>query len=185
MGAIWESTVGFVTGSHGMSLEGNALSQNSFDYVVIGGGSAGCVVASRLSENPQTRVALVEAGPASGPPEMSSANNLDAVSLLGSAVDWAFSTTPQTGLDGAVLGCPRGKVSGGSSSINGLLHVRGHASSYDAWAEQGATGWNYESMLPYLKRSEHVDGRSRHDRGVTGPMRIDESSATSPFARAL
>ena len=153
---------------------------NAFDYVVIGGGSAGCVLASCLSENTGMRIALLEAGASDGPESMSSAESIDAMKLWGSPVDWAFTTTPQTGLDGAVLACPRGKVLGGSSSINGLVHARGHASSYDAWENQGATGWNYEAMLPYLQCSEHTDGRDPSLRGTAGPMRIEEAPAASP-----
>lgn len=173
----------FIT--HEPNVFGILIMDNRFDYVVIGAGSAGCVVASRLSEHAGVRVALIEAGAGSGPAAMSSANNLDAIQLLGSSVDWGFTTTPQIALDGAILGCPRGKVLGGSSSINGMLHVRGHASSYDAWEAQGATGWNYETMLPHLKRSERTDGRAPNVRGTAGPMLIDEPPAASPLAHAL
>jgi choline dehydrogenase len=161
------------------------MTDNIVDYLVIGGGSAGCVVASRLFERTGMRVALLEAGAGSGPDVMYSGKPLDAFGLWGSPVDWAFTTTPQAGLDGAVLGCPRGKVLGGSSSINGLVHLRGHASSYDAWEKQGAVGWNYQTMLPYLKRSERADGRDPEFRGTAGPMRVGELPAPNSLARAV
>ena len=161
------------------------MADNIVDYLVIGGGSAGCVMASRLLERTGARVALLEAGASSGPEVMYSGNPLDAMGLWGSPVDWAFTTTPQAGLDGAVLGCPRGKVLGGSSSINGLVHLRGHASSYDAWERQGAIGWNYRRMLPYLKRSERADGRDPEFRGIAGPMRLGELPAANSLARAV
>lgn len=160
------------------------MADNKVDYLVVGGGSAGCVMASRLLERTGLRVALLEAGPDTGPEAMYSGIPLDAMSLWRSPVDWALSTTPQPGLDGAVIGCPRGKVLGGSSSINGLVHLRGHASSYDAWETQGATGWNYRTMLPYLKRSEHADGRDPEVRGMAGPMRVGELPAANSLARA-
>ncbi|MCV7413474.1 hypothetical protein AWC05_02810 [Mycobacterium florentinum] len=160
------------------------MADSRVDYLVIGAGSAGCVLASRLVEGTGLRVALLEAGPDTGPEAMYSGIPLDAMSLWRSPVDWALSTTPQAGLDGAVIGCPRGKVLGGSSSINGLVHLRGHASSYDAWEKQGASGWNYRTMLPYLKRSERADGRDPEVRGLAGPMRVGELPAPNSLARA-
>jgi choline dehydrogenase len=161
------------------------MADDIVDYLVIGGGSAGCVMASRLVERTGMRVALLEAGAGNGPDVMYSPNPLDAFGLWGSPVDWAFTTTPQAGLDGAVLGCPRGKVLGGCSSINGLVHLRGHASSYDAWERQGAVGWSYQTMLPYLKRSERADGRDPEVRGTAGPMRVGQLPAPNSLARAV
>ena len=161
------------------------MADNIVDYLVIGGGSAGCVVASRLVERTGLRVGLLEAGADRGPERMYSPNPLDAMGLWGSPVDWAFTTTAQAGLNGAVLGCPRGRVLGGSSSINGLVHLRGHASSYDAWEKQGAVGWNYQTMLPYLRRSECTNGRDPDVRGTAGPMRVGELPAPNRLARAV
>ncbi|MEU4926288.1 GMC family oxidoreductase N-terminal domain-containing protein [Streptomyces yokosukanensis] len=154
------------------------------DYVVVGGGTAGCVLAARLSSDPGARVVLLEAGEASGPRAMSSPDPLAAFSLWGTSVDWAYSTTAQPGTEDAVHAWPRGKVLGGSSAINGMVHHRGHPDSYDAWEKQGATDWNYDALLPFFRRSETAEGRDPHVRGTDGPMRIEASPAPNPLAEA-
>jgi choline dehydrogenase len=146
--------------------------RNAFDYVVVGAGTAGSVLASRLSEDPGVRVLLLEAGPADGPPHMRNPGAWAA--MADSEVDWAFRSTPSKGTNGTIHPVPRGRVLGGTSAINGTFHVRGDRASYDAWEVAGATGWNYDSMLPYLKRSETAEGDNPDPRwrGLNGPMRV-------------
>jgi choline dehydrogenase len=105
-------------------------------------------------------------------------------SLWGSSVDWAYQTVPQPGTDGAVQAWPRGKVLGGSSGINGMMHVRGDRASYDAWEAAGATGWNYDSLLPFFQRSEHAEAGDPRFRGQHGPMRVATPSPTDPLWEA-
>jgi choline dehydrogenase len=156
---------------------------SSYDFVVVGGGSAGSVVASRLSEDPDVRVLLLEAGSADGPAAMSVPAAWPA--LLGSEVDWGFVTVPQPGLGGAAIPYARGKVLGGSSSINAMAHLRGHRSAIDAWEAAGAKGWGYDDLLPYYRRSEHTEGRDPHYRGTGGPMRPQPPAITHPASAAF
>ncbi|MDT0203065.1 GMC family oxidoreductase N-terminal domain-containing protein [Nocardioides sp. AE5] len=141
---------------------------DTHDYVIVGGGSAGCVLAARLTENPDVTVLLLEAGgddrrediqtPAAWP------------TLLGSDVDWGYASTVQA-RTGRALPAHRGKVLGGSGSINVMAHLRGHRSDFDAWESAGAAGWGYEGVLPYFKRSEDVPEGDPRFRGRGGPLR--------------
>ena len=156
---------------------------NHFDYAVVGAGSAGCVIAARLSEDPRKRVLLLEAGPADGPENMAVPPAWP--SLIGSEVDWGYATVPQLTAGGMAREYPLGKVLGGSSSINGMTFLRGHRCGYDEWPAAGATGWGYEDLLPFFKRSETCEGRDRAFRGGHGPMRVAQARLANPLSYAF
>ena len=141
-----------------------------FDYVIAGGGSAGCTLAARLAENPNITVALLEAGGAGTHPfiSMPAGNGF----LFGNPkFDWMLESEPQPGLHGRRISYPRGKGLGGSSNINGMIYIRGNASDYDRWRQKGLEGWGYEDVLPYFIRSEGAEHRSGRYHGSDGPLK--------------
>ena len=144
----------------------------TFDYVIVGAGSAGCVLANRLSADPDVRVLLLEAG---GKDDWIWFKiPIGYLYCMGNPrADWGFKTEPEPGLNGRALGYPRGKVLGGCSSINGMLYLRGQSADYDGWRQMGNTGWGWDEVLPYFLRSEdHFDGESPHHR-AGGEWRVE------------
>ena len=142
-----------------------------FDYIIVGGGSAGCVLAARLSENPDIAVALLEAGPPDTSVLVQCPAGMAVLARNGQA-NWSFETTVQPGLNGRRGYQPRGKVLGGSSSINAMIYIRGQREDYDHWAAQGNPGWSFDEVLPYFKRAEDNARGADAFHGVGGPLHV-------------
>ena len=142
-----------------------------YDYIIVGAGSAGCVLANRLTACGKYRVLLVEAGGSDRSPVISMPSALSHA-MRSKRFNWRYISEPEPCLNQRRLNCPRGKVLGGSSSINGMAFVRGHACDFDEWEQSGAEGWNYQGCLPYFKRLEHWQGGVNKYRGSAGPVSV-------------
>jgi choline dehydrogenase len=153
-----------------------------YDFIVVGAGTAGCVLAARLSEDDRAAVLLLEAGGSERTPAMTVPNAWP--ENLGTDADWAQATTPQA--DAGPISYPRGRALGGGSAINAMAHVRGHRAVYDGWAPNGAPGWGYRDLLPYFRRGERASGRDPALRGTEGPVAVGPAAAgRHPVAQAF
>ena len=157
------------------------------DYIIVGAGSAGCAIAYRLAKAGETVLVIEHGGTDAGPLIQMPAALSYPMNM--SMYDWGYQSEPEPHLGGRRLACPRGKVIGGSSSINGMVYVRGHAGDYDHWADQGATGWSYADVLPYFKRMETWDdaghGGDPEWRGTDGPLHITRGPRDNPLFQAF
>jgi len=167
-----------------MKITGIEMTQAAFDFVIIGGGSAGCVLAGRLSENPNISVCLLEAG-GDGNSWLVNTPSAAVISIPTKINNWALETIPQKGLNGRKGYQPRGKCLGGSSAINAMVYIRGHHSDYDHWAALGNTGWSYQDVLPYFIKSEHNERIRNEYHGQHGPLNVSELRSDNPYQKTF
>ena len=155
----------------------------TYDYVIVGGGSAGCVLANRLSADPSVNVALLEAGP--GDRNFLIHMPMGYAALMKTGwVDWGYHTEPQVGMGGRRLYWPRGKVLGGSSSVNAMIYIRGVPSDYDMWAQLGNRGWAWDKVLPYFKKAETYWQGADSYHGGDGPLQVTRPGVAHPLNAA-
>ena len=157
----------------------------TYDYIIVGAGSAGCALANRLSADPAIKVCLIEAGKKDNALMVRMPAGVGSLIKQAGDYNWGFYTEAQKHMNGRKLYWPRGKGWGGSSSINGMVYIRGHAGDYDQWGQMGLKGWSYADVLPYFKRSEAYEGGDNAFHGGAGPLRVSESPMSSPIYRAF
>lgn len=159
------------------------MSKQEYDYIIVGAGSAGCVLANRLSEDPDVRVLVLEAGPK----DRSIYIHMPAAlsyPLADDKFNWFYQSEPEPHMDGRSIYCPRGRVLGGSSSINGMAYVRGHARDYDRWGQAGLRGWSYAHCLPYFRRAQNHELGPDEYRGGEGPLHVSAGKMANPLFQA-
>jgi choline dehydrogenase len=159
------------------------VAARTFDYVIVGAGTAGCVLANRLSADSSMRVALVEAGPSDARTKIRVPAAV-AAAIADPQLGWGYKSVPQRNLNGRQIVLPRGRVLGGCSSINGMAYFRGHPRDFDDWAADGATGWSYEEVLPYFRKSENNETwKASRYHGSAGPMNVIDIPRPNPLVR--
>lgn len=174
-----------VTSRYNDTMDTSSDFNQEFDFIVVGAGSAGCVLANRLSENGQHTVLLLEAGGRDSNPVL----RIPLVAGLAyhwKSSNWGYSTCPQTALNDRSIVWPRGKVLGGSSTINGMMYMRGNREDYDRWSRNGLDGWSYQDVLPYFKRSEHNPERAGDSfHGTVGPLHVQRARGENPLYQSF
>ena len=161
-----------------------SMINSEFDYIIIGGGSAGCVLANRLSADSRNRVCLLETGPSDKTPLISTPIGI--IGLMDSnKYNWMFNSQPEPSQQDRIIYCPRGKVLGGSSSVNAMLYTRGTPSDYDHWASLGNKGWGYNDILPYFKSTQHQERGASDFHGTEGELNVAEGRSNHPLGETL